>query len=102
MSVDLVGFVKWAWTALLPAAFYLWKHLADKHKELKEETLLHVSNLRIDTERRIGEVILEVNRQRDISAKIFDKLEDMSKESADRHERLLNALHLGLNGKVDK
>lgn len=102
MVVDVVDFLKWAWTGLVPAALYLWKHLAEKHKALKEETVSHVTNLRIDHDRRLGDITLELNRQRDISAKIFDKLEDMSKESADRHERLLNALHVGLNSKADK
>lgn len=92
----------WAWTGLLAGIAFVWRHLTGKHQELREETMHHIEELRQAHEKRANGLASEVERQRDVAAKIFDKLEAMSKESADRHERLLTALHVGLAGKADK
>lgn len=92
----------WAWTGLLAGVAFVWRHLAGQHKELREETMHHIEELRQAQDKRANGLASEVERQRDVAAKIFDKLEAMSKESADRHERLLTALHVGLAGKADK
>lgn len=53
-------------------------------------------------DKRYFEVDTEMGRQRDVSAKIFDKLENMQKRGEDRHLELLHALHEGLSKKADK
>lgn len=58
------------------------------------------TNEKIDTVKT--ELTTEVNRQRDVSAKIFDKLEDMREDANEKHLELLRALHEGLARKQDK
>lgn len=53
-------------------------------------------------ESRMEKISAETDRNRDVAAKIFDKLAQMSDDSHNRHERLLNELHAGLSRKVDK
>jgi len=52
--------------------------------------------------KRIDELREEISIQRANTAKLFDKLDEHSKASQDRHIELLTALHNGLNGKADK
>jgi len=92
----------WAWTAILAGAGVVWRHLTNQHKQLREDTMHQIEELRTAQEKRSAGIASEVDRQRDVAAKIFDKLEAMSRESADRHERLLTALHTGLAGKADR
>lgn len=44
----------------------------------------------------------EIKRQRDVAAKLFDKLEAHGQRAEDRHHELLTALHEGLARKADK
>lgn len=92
----------WLWAALTGALVFLWRLLTKRHEELRTETMKHIDELKEAQAIKMTSMDSEITRQRDVSAKIFDKLESMSKESADRHERLLTALHNGLAGKVDK
>lgn len=92
----------WAWTAIGAGAAFVWGHLSNQHKQLREDTMHQIEELRAAQEKRSNGIASEVERQRDVAAKIFDKLEEMRRESADRHERLLTALHTGLAGKADK
>lgn len=45
---------------------------------------------------------LEIDRQRDNIAKLFDKFQAFSERAEARHLELLNAMHSGLNSKADK
>jgi len=87
--------VDWIWTAVVAGVVAVWHFLNRRIDKVAEEAKSH-------TDSAVKELDNEVTRQRDISAKIFDKLEDMRTESAERHERLLVAIHTGLAGKVDK
>ncbi len=97
-----IKLLDWAWTALLAGMAFVWRHLAGQHKQLRDDTMHQIEELRQAQEKRSSGIASEVERQRDVAAKIFDKLEAMSRENADRHERLLTALHMGLAGKADK
>ena len=66
-------------------------HAEDRHSQ----TMIYI-------DKRSYELNTEIDRQRDVSAKIFDKLEMMQKRGEDRHLELLHALHQGLSTKVDK
>lgn len=72
--------VEWAWAGVLALGGMVWRAQDAKIDKIAQET----------------------ERNRDVSAKIFDKLDDMSKDSHDRHDRLLTALHDGLSRKADK
>lgn len=87
--------VDWVWTAVVAGVAAVWHFLNKRIDTVAVEAKAHTDAL-------VGSLGGEVARQRDISSKIFDKLEDMRTESAQRHERLLIAIHTGLDGKVDK
>lgn len=97
MNVDsnitsMIDFVKdWIWGPLLGVLAWGWSHLSKRSDDLKKYT---------DTQ--VSEVRTEVNRQREISAKIFDKLETHAQRSDDRHFEAIKYLHEGLAKKVDK
>ena len=61
-----------------------------------------ITKMELDWKERAQEIEKETDRNRDVSAKIFDKLSEMQKDSAERHERIITALHIGLAGKADK
>jgi dipeptidase len=61
-----------------------------------------MTKMETDWKERAKEIEKETDRNRDVSAKIFDKLSEMQKDSAERHERIITALHIGLAGKADK
>jgi hypothetical protein len=86
------------WTVVTGGVAVIWGMLHKRIDKVEASAMTHTDELRKEHE-KLGQ---EVNRQRDVSSKIFDKLEAMSKESADRHVSLLTALHVGLAGKVDK
>lgn len=70
---------------------YIWKKQGDDMQALESRMA-----------KRVDDIKTETDRNREVAAKIFDKLDSMSRESADRHERLLNVIHSGLAGKADK
>lgn len=80
-----------AWAGVLALGAIVWsmqrEQIKDIRKECHEEAE-HNEN--------------ELNRQRDVMGKLFDKLEEHGRRSEDRHRELLTALHDGLNRKVDK
>lgn len=95
-DATILTFIKdWVWAPLLGLVAWAWAFLNGRITSVELATKAHADE-------RVSTLGLEVTRQRDVSAKIFDKLEEMQKESADRHERLLMALHEGLEGKADK
>ena len=81
----------YAWAGLLALVGLVWKLFASKLGDMQK-----------DFDKKLDALANETGRNRDVSARIFEKLDDMSRESADRHERLLIALHQGLDRKVDK
>lgn len=95
-DATILTFIKeWVWAPLLGLIAWAWTFLNGRITNVELATKAHADE-------RVRTLGLEVIRQRDVSAKIFDKLEEMQKESAARHERLLMALHEGLEGKADK
>lgn len=76
----LMKALDWAWAAVVALGGVVWKNL---HEKITANTL-------------------EIDRQRDNIAKLFDKLESHAQRSEDRHHELLNALHHGLDRKADK
>jgi hypothetical protein len=88
----LLNFIKeWLWAPTLALIGWAW-HFHTKR----------VDDLRLYVDKQDDEISSEVSRQRDVSAKIFDKLEEHARRSEDRHVEVLKALHRGLDGKADK
>jgi hypothetical protein len=81
----------WAWGVIVMLVGYIWKSQSDKISALKEDVDKHNTALK-------DEQII----QRSHIAKIFDKMEESERRSADRHVELLTAIHTGLAGKQDK
>ena len=88
----------WLWMAITGMVAVIWGMLHKRIDKVEASAMAHTDELRKDHD-KLG---AEVSRQRDVSSKIFDKLEAMSKESGDRHVSLLTALHVGLASKADK
>jgi len=80
----------------------IWTQQEKSVKVLDQTHKDRIEALRKDHGEKIERLASETDRNRDVAAKIFDKLDSMSRESADRHERLLTVIHSGLAGKVDK
>lgn len=101
---DDFGFklLDWAWAAILGLGTYIWKKQESDVRVLDQTHKDRLEALRKDHGEKIDSLARETDRNRDVAAKIFDKLDSMSRESADRHERLLTVIHSGLAGKVDK
>jgi hypothetical protein len=76
----LVKALDYAWAGVVALGGVVWKNLHEK----------------------IASNAVEIDRQRDNIAKLFDKLESHAQRSEDRHHELLTALHVGLNSKADK
>ena len=95
-------FFKYAAGPIFGLLGYMWKKQEDSVKVLDQSHKDRIEALRKDHGEKIDRLAAETDRNRDVAAKIFDKLDSMSRESADRHERLLTVIHSGLAGKVDK
>jgi len=80
-----------AWAVVLALVGVVWKQQSRKIEEMQ---LAHDKDIR--------EVSSEVTRQRDVSAKIFDRLEEHARRSEDRHMEVVRLIHEGLAHKVDK
>lgn len=87
----IMGLIGWGWNDIGKRFHVLEKKLAEAHRDAKDHT-----------NKEVEKISEEVTRQRDVAAKIFDKLEDMQRRSEDRHHELLKTIHEGLAGKVDK
>lgn len=89
---NVIEFIKdWVWAPFLGIVAWAWAHLNGR-----------IDKVAKDADDSDTELRAEVNRQRDVAAKIFDKLEAMQIRSEDRHNELLNTIHRGLAGKADK
>ena len=95
-------FLKYAVGPILGLLVYVWKKQEEGVKVLDQTHKDRIEALRKDHGEKIERLAVETDRNRDVAAKIFDKLDSMSKDSADRHERLSNLIHNGLAGKADK
>ncbi len=114
MAAETILFIKdFVWAPLLGLVGWGWHHvnkrsddLASRLEKQEEDMRLHIDERHTQAvahaDQRMYELKIEVDRQRDVSAKIFDKLEVMQKRGEDRHLELLNALHHGLSTKADK
>ena len=89
---SFLSFVKdWIFAPLMALISWAWVHLNKRIDDVQNHANTEDNSIRI-----------EVSRQRDVLAKIFDKLEEMRKEATQQHSALLTALYTGLAGKADK
>jgi hypothetical protein len=106
MMLDEPTLWKWvfdhAWAGIAAMMSIIWTMLNGKIKGVEDRSMERIESLSQDHNKRLETLTFETNRNREITAKIFDKLDGMSKDSAERHERLLIAVHTGLAGKVDR
>jgi hypothetical protein len=114
MSAETVIFIKeFLWAPLIGLIGWGWHHvnkrgddLAAELKKSEADMRVHVNDRHMQSmvyiDKRALEINVEMDRQRDNVAKIFDKLEMMQKRGEDRHLELLHALHQGLSTKADK
>ena len=98
----LIGLIGWGWHHVNKRNDDLSSRLDKNEVDMRMHTDDRYSQSLAYTDRRSAEMNMEIDRQRDVSAKIFDKLEVMQRRGEDRHTELLNALHHGLSTKVDK
>lgn len=105
MVVDdsVLGIIKdYIWGPIMGLAAWGWNVTHKRIDSAKSHTDDRHSELRAYVDKEVSSVSQEVTRQRDISAKLFDKLEDMSERATTRHLELLQTIHSGLAGKADK
>ena len=100
---------EWLWAPLLGLISWAWSHHSKRVDDLRKESKKHVDELRAHVDLQDNGIREEVNRQRDVSGKLFDKLDEHARRSEERHIELLNrqqdmlsALHEGLSRKEDK
>ena len=104
--VPTMGLISWGWA-------YTHKKIEDNHKDVKELITDHHTDAKKHTDKEVTALASEVTRQRDVSAKLFDKLEDSDRRATQRHLELLKSnadsqreimqtIHSGLAGKADK
>lgn len=87
----MIKLLDWIGAIAIGLVGWAWKHFDKRFGDLRDYV-----------DEQDTEIKNEVNRQRDVSAKIFDKLEEHGKRSEERHLQLLTALHEGLAKKADK
>lgn len=113
----LLALIGWAWhrneqehKALREAHFSLKDSTSESHSSLNDKFMEHV-DLRMEATMKLMRE--EDNRNRDHIAKLFDKVEETRRDTAnalaqhsqraeDRHRELMTALHTGLAQKADK
>lgn len=102
-EIALLTFIKdWLWAPFLAGLAWAWTFINGRITNVEAAAKAHGEAAKRHADERFSVLNIEVTRQRDVSAKIFDTLTEMRKESAERHERLLIALHEGLESKADK
>ena len=95
-------FLKYAVGPITALLVYVWKKQEESVKVLDQSHKDRIDALRKEHGEKLEHLTRETDRNRDVAAKIFDKLDSMSKDSADRHERLSLLIHNGLASKADK
>ena len=94
MTIDgalLVFFKDFIWIPMMAVIGYTWNEQNKKIKDVHDFAQNESNALR-----------REIDRERDSTAKLLDKLEEHARRSEDRHVEVLTALHIGLANKVDK
>ena len=104
-SVDsvLLTFLKdFVWIPMMALIGYTWNEQNKKINDVKKSAFERINSVEKVAADESNALRREIDRERDIGAKLFDKLDEHAKRSEDRHIELLKALHEGLAGKVDK
>ncbi len=103
---DDVGMLKtildYAWTVVLALIGVVWRQQSARIDDAASDAAKALEAHMQSDDRRFQALHEEQNLQRQHIAKLFDKLEEHSRRSEDRHVELLNALHIGLSNKADK
>ena len=113
LSAPLLGLVAWAWNtnraehdALRAAHEKLRDAQSTGASKLNDRIMDHIDDqvreLRVFVISEDAKLLSEQLVQRGHIGKIFDKLEEASHRSEDRHRELLTAIHTGLAKKADK
>lgn len=129
---SVMGFIKdFLWAPALGLVAWAWRHNEKEHDDMKasvqkveadvqtlgshlnDRLMDHIDEQIKDTKAFVvledSKLMAELSTQRGHIGKIFDKLEETSRRSEDRHLQLLekigdlsNAMHTALSHKVDK
>lgn len=92
----------WLWAPFLGLITFAWTHHTKRVDDLRLEQDKKVQDLRQHVDAQDKDIMDEVNRFRDVTKQLFDKLDEHARRSEDRHIEILNALHTGLAQKADK
>ena len=120
LSAPVFALVAWAWNkndreheamrtaqeAMRKSHEELARKMSDSGSKLNDRIMDHIDDqvkeTRIFVVQEDTKLMAELTVQRGHIGKIFDKLEEASHRSEDRHRELLTAIHTGLAGKADK
>lgn len=102
MTETTFRLLDYAWGVFGGLLMIIWGMLNNKITEHKSTLEKQIETSHTTLSKRIDECNEEGDTQRGHIAKIFDKLEQNSRESQMRHIELLNAIHTGLDKKADK
>lgn len=100
------GLIAWlldhAWPAFLGLIGVVWHQSQSTIKANKKEADQALKAHKEEDQRQFARLEVEQETQRNHIGKLFDKLEEHSHRSEDRHVEVLKALHEGLNSKADR
>lgn len=98
----LLDLLKWGWSVVAALGVYIWKSQDSKIESIRQDVKMFREDLEGKMEAQRKDTNAELDRHRDVMAKMFDKLESHAQRSEDRHRELMMALHTGLAQKADK
>ena len=107
---DVLSFIKdYIWAPFMGLIAWAWNHHTKRVDDLKQYVDKQDNSVREHADEQNNSTRKEVERQRDVSAKIFDKLDEMKTASEDRHREILKGqfemaqmFHTALSQKADK
>lgn len=103
LDSEIISLVKeYIIVPVIAAASWGWKVTHERIDAAKDHADKHNENMRHYVDKEVATVVTEVTRQRDISEKIFDKMEQSEQRATSRHLELLKTFHDGLASKADK
>ena len=102
MTETTFRLLDYAWGVFGGLLMIIWGMLNSKITEHKAHLEKQIETSHTTLSKRIDEANEETDTQRNHIEKIFDKLEQNSRESQMRHIELLSAIHIGLEKKADK
>lgn len=121
MDDNVFNFIKdWLWAPLLGLVAWAWNHNKEAHDEIYRYVDKRNKELQSHIDAEDTKLNTEITRQRDVSAKLFEKVEELRKDtnlalsdhakrSEERHSEVLgvlremtNAFHVALSQKADK